>query len=230
MRPFVGARCPFVKPGRPIGTVMTSAMIFETIVTTATPDGRPHIAPMGVRYEGTSAILSPFRPSVTLDNIVATRAAVLNFTTDVRIFAGCVTHCATDWPTVAATRVATVRLAESLGHTELELEHIEDDAERPVLRMKAVHHEQHALFAGFNRAQAAVIEGAVLVSRLFMLPAEKVDREMAYLQIAIDKTAGERERTAWSWLVAAIARHRATATVGVAPGAVDATLIERARH
>jgi len=209
---------------------MTSAMIFETIVTTAAPDGRPHIAPMGVRYEDGFAVLSPFRPSATLDNIVATRAAVLNFTTDVRVFAGCVTHCATDWPTIAATRVATVRLAEALAHTEFELERIEDDAQRPVLRMKPVHQEQHEPFAGFNRAQAAVIEGAVLVSRLFMLPADKVDREMAYLQIAIDKTAGERERTAWSWLVAAIARHRATATVGAAPATVDTPLGGRAHH
>lgn len=183
-------------------------MIFETIVTTSAQDGRPHIAPMGVRYEDGFAILSPFRPSVTLDNILATRAAVLNFTTDVRVFAGCVTRSATDWPTVAASRVASVRLAESLAHTELELEHVDDDEKRPVLRMRCVQSEQHEPFRGFNRAQAAVVEGAVLVSRLFMLPAEKVDREIAYLQIAIDKTAGERERTAWEWLLAAIARYR----------------------
>jgi uncharacterized protein len=185
-------------------------MIHETIVTTAACDGRPHIAPMGARYEGEFVILSPFRPSTTLDNIVASRAAVLNFTTDVRVFAGCVTHCATDWPTVAATRVASIRLAESLAHAELELDELRDDNQRPVLRMKCVHRENHAPFAGFNRAQAAVIEGAVLVSRLFMLPADKVDREMAYLQIAIDKTAGDAERTAWGWLSSAIARHRAS--------------------
>ncbi|MCC8403171.1 DUF447 family protein [Paraburkholderia sp. MMS20-SJTN17] len=184
-------------------------MIHETIVTTAACDGRPHIAPMGARSEDERIILAPFRPSVTLDNIVATRAAVLNFTTDVRIFAGCVTHCATDWPTVQASRVASVRLAESLAHAELELDELRDDDERPVLVMKCVHRENHAPFAGFNRAQSAVVEGAILVSRLFMLPADKVDREMAYLQIAIDKTAGENERTAWAWLVAAIARHRA---------------------
>ncbi len=165
---------------------------------------------MGARYEGEFVILSPFRPSATLDNIVASRAAVLNFTTDVRVFAGCVTHCATDWPTVAATRVASIRLAESLAHAELELDELRDDNQRPVLRMKCVHRENHAPFAGFNRAQAAVIEGAVLVSRLFMLPADKVDREMAYLQIAIDKTAGDAERTAWGWLTSAIARHRAS--------------------
>ncbi|KAA1008129.1 DUF447 family protein [Paraburkholderia panacisoli] len=185
-------------------------MIHETIVTTAACDGRPHVAPMGARYEGDRVILSPFRPSTTLDNIVASRAAVLNFTTDVRIFAGCVTHCATDWPTVAASRVASVRLAESLAHTELELDELRDDAQRPVLVMKCVHRENHAPFAGFNRAQAAVVEGAILVSRLFMLPADKVDREMAYLQIAIDKTAGDNERTAWAWLLDAVARHRAS--------------------
>ncbi|MGH8778008.1 DUF447 domain-containing protein [Paraburkholderia sp.] len=201
-------------------------MIHETIVTTAARDGRPHVAPMGARYEGDFVVLAPFRPSTTLDNIVASHAAVLNFTTDVRIFAGCITHRATDWPTVAASRVASVRLAASLAHAELELDHIDgtdNNAERPVLWMKCVHRENHAPFAGFNRAQAAVVEGAILVSRLFMLPADKVDREMAYLQIAIDKTAGDHERTAWSWLVAAVERHRAGS-------AVDGPTAARAPH
>ena len=63
-------------------------------------------------------------------------------------------------------------------------------------------------FRGFNRAQAAVVEAAILVSRLHMLPAEKIDREMAYLAIAIDKTAGPAEREAWSWLVERIEQFR----------------------
>jgi hypothetical protein len=186
-------------------------MIYETIVTTAARDGRPHIAPMGVRFEDGLAILAPFRPSTTLDNIVATHAAVINFTTDVRVFAGCVTRYSRDWPTLPATRVGSVRLSDSLAHTELELDTFQDDPQRPLLRMRSVHSETHAPFTGFNRAQAAVVEGAILVSRLFMLPAEKVDHEMAYLQIAIDKTAGEQERIAWGWITAAVARHRAGA-------------------
>ncbi|PXW28520.1 DUF447 domain-containing protein [Paraburkholderia caballeronis] len=186
-------------------------MIHETIVTTAAPDGRPHIAPMGVRREGEHVILAPFRPSATLDNIVSTRVAVVNYTTDVRIFAGCVTRSATDWPTVRATRVAGIRLASPLAHDELELDEFRDDPQRPVLKMRRVHQETHAPFTGFNRAQTAVVEGAILVSRLFMLPAAKVDAEIAYLQIAIDKTAGDVERVAWEWLLDAIARHRAAA-------------------
>jgi hypothetical protein len=184
-------------------------MIYETIVTTADRDGRPHIAPMGVRFEEGFAILAPFRPSVTLDNIVATQSAVINTTTDVRVFAGCVTGIQRDWPTVAATQVQSVRLADTLAHTELRLSELRDDETRPVLRMACVHRETHAPFPGFNRAQAAVVEGAILVSRLFMLPPEKVDSEIAYLRIAIDKTAGDAERTAWNWLLQAIEQHRA---------------------
>jgi hypothetical protein len=75
--------------------------------------------------------------------------------------------------------------------------------------MARVHEAIHASFAGFNRAQAAVIEGAVLVSRLHMLPARKVEAEMAYLQIAIDKTAGPGEHEAWGWLCEAVQHHRA---------------------
>ncbi|APR38461.1 DUF447 domain-containing protein [Paraburkholderia sp. SOS3] len=186
-------------------------MIHETIITTAARDGTVHVAPMGVRFEHGLAILAPFRPSATLDNIVASQSAVVNFTTDVRIFAGCVTGTQREWPTVSASQVPSVRLAQSLAHTELTLAETLDDAQRPTLKMRCVHAETHAPFGGFNRAQAAVVEGAILVSRLFMLPADKVDREIAYLQIAIDKTAGPDEQTAWSWILAAIERYRASA-------------------
>jgi hypothetical protein len=77
--------------------------------------------------------------------------------------------------------------------------------------MECVHRTTHAPFPGFNRAQAAVVEGAILVSRLFMLPREKVDSEIEYLRIAIDKTAGDNERIAWNWLLQAIERYRAQA-------------------
>lgn len=185
-------------------------MIFETVVTTVAPDGAPHVAPMGARYAGEQVVLMPFKPSTTLDNVLATGHAVLNLTTDVRVFAGCVTG-RRDWPLVPAERIAGVRLAACLGHVELRLARFEDDAVRPVLTMARVHAARHGDFLGFNRAQAAVIEGAVLASRLHLLPAQKIDAEMAYLQIAIDKTAGEAEREAWSWLREAIATFRARA-------------------
>jgi uncharacterized protein len=182
-------------------------VIYETVVTTVAPDGRPHIAPMGVRYQQDRVVLMPFKPSTTHDNIVATHHAVLNIVVDTRVFAGCVTG-RRDWPTLPAAEITGVRLACALSHVELRLAERRDDAQRPVLHMARVHEVTHAPFAGFNRAQAAVIEGAVLVSRLQMLPAHKIDTELAYLQIAIDKTAGAEEREAWGWLVEAVEQHR----------------------
>jgi uncharacterized protein len=181
--------------------------IFEAVVTTVAPAGKPHVAPMGIRYREDGILLMPFKPSTTHDNIVATGHAVLNIVCDTRVFAGCVTGRKV-WPTRPAERIEGVRLAAALRHVELELAEQLDDVQRPVLRMVAVHEATHAPFVGFNRAQAAVIEGAVLVSRLHMLPPEKVETEMTYLQIAIDKTAGPEEHEAWEWLRAAVAQHR----------------------
>ena len=187
-------------------------VIYETVVTTVSTEGAPHMAPMGVRYRQGMVILMPFKPSATLDNISATGHAVLNIISDTRVFAGCVTGRKW-WPLLPADTIGGVRLAAALNHVELRLAERHDDVLRPVLRMARIHAATHAPFIGFNRAQMAVLEGAILVSRLHMLPATKVDTEMNYLQIAIDKTAGPEEREAWGWLIEAVTRHRAGAQV-----------------
>jgi hypothetical protein len=181
--------------------------IFETIVTVRGDAERTQITPLGVRREGETIVLAPFRPSLTLDLLLQSRVAVINHTDDVRVFAGCIVG-RRDWPLVAATRIDGVRLASGLAHEEIELTEVVDDPQRPRLRCRSVHRETHAPFQGFNRAQAAVIEAAILVSRLSILPAGKLEAELEYLKIAIDKTAGEAELQAWSWLMEAIAAHR----------------------
>ncbi len=181
--------------------------IFETIVTVRGRDGGTHVTPLGVRHEGGALVLAPFRPSATLDRLLESRVAVINTTDDVRVFAGCIVG-RRDWPLVAATRIDGMRLASCLAHEEIELIEMVDDAQRPRLHCRSVHRETHAPFRGFNRAQAAVIEAAVLVSRLAILPPGKIDAELGYLRIAIDKTAGEAEQQAWGWLMQAIEAHR----------------------
>ena len=118
---------------------------------------------------------------------------------DVRIFAGCLTG-RRDWPTVA-TDGPVPRLEAAIAHWELRVVSVAEDEQRPRFRTRLVRAVSHAPFSGFNRAQAAVIELAILSSRLDFLPREKVAREMAYLAIAIEKTAGPREAEAWGWLM-----------------------------
>lgn len=183
-------------------------MIFETIVCTTDPDGTPRIVPLGMWHEHDLVVLAPFRPSATLNNLQRTGQAVVNFTDDVRVFAGCLTG-RYDWPVVPAQRVRGWVLEQTLAHGELELQRLDDDPVRPRFHCREVFGAAHRPFRGFNRAQAAVIEAAILVSRLHRLPLDKIEREMDYLRIAIDKTAGTREREAWEWLTRKIADYRA---------------------
>jgi uncharacterized protein len=181
-------------------------MIRECIVTTMSAEGRVHIAPLGPIAEGDGWILAPFRPSATLDNLRTTPFAVVNFTDDVLVFAGCLTGNR-DWPTRPATRVPGAVLDGALAHAELSVERVEEDDLRPRFHCRVVYEASHAPFRGFNRAQAAVIEAAILASRLHMLPREKVETELGYLQIAVEKTAGPREREAWRLLIDKIEEH-----------------------
>jgi len=183
-------------------------MIFETIVSTINVEGDAHVTPFGIRLQEGLVVISPFKPSATLDNILSTGQAVLNMTDDVRVFAGALTG-RNVWSLVATEKVKGFRLADTLVHKELKLVKVEDDAVRPQLYLEVVHEVQHKPFQGFNRAQAAVIELAVLVSRLKRLPMEKIRQEMDYLAIAIEKTAGPRELEAWTWLAEAVGNHQA---------------------
>jgi hypothetical protein len=166
---------------------------------------------MGIRRQGERILVAPFRPSRTLDNLIETGSAVVSVTDDVRVFAGCLTG-RRDWPLAPSQRIAAPRLADCLAHWELELGEIREDPVRPQLLCRAVFEATHGPSLGFNRAQAAVLELAILVSRLDRLPGDKVAREIEYLGIAIEKTAGARELEAWGWLMERIAAQEAGAS------------------
>jgi hypothetical protein len=181
-------------------------MIFEGVITTRNPDGTAHVTPMGFRRAHDEVVIRPFVPSATLDNLAVFPQAVMNLTDDVRITAGCLTG-QREWPLCAAAVVAGWRLEDCLAHLELEVEEQLQDRERPTFRCRIVHIGSHRPFVGFNRAQAAIIEASILVSRLDFIASEKLEAELTYLNIAVSKTAGERERTAWHWLLGAVEAH-----------------------
>ncbi len=183
-------------------------MIYETIISTVDTQGNVHVTPFGISMQDDFVVISPYKPSKTLENILATEHAVMNLTDDVRVFAGALTRQHA-WTLLPATNITGFRLADTLVHKELKLVKVLDDALRPQLFLETVHEEQHQAFSGFNRAQAAVIELAVLVSRLTRLPMEKITQDINYLTIAIEKTAGPRELEAWGWLIEAVNNHQA---------------------
>jgi len=194
-------------------------LIRETIVATVNRSGEPHLAPLGLISEGERWILAPFHPSTTLDNLREAPFAVANLTDDVRVFAGCLTG-RRDWRLTPASVVAAPRLAAALAHLELTVAEVREHELRPRFVCRVVHRASHAPFEGFNRAQAAVIEGAILISRLHLLPRAEVEAELGRLDVIVDKTAGAAEAEAWGWL-----KERAAQVF-----AVDPTEAGAARH
>jgi hypothetical protein len=191
--------------------------IRESIITSVDRFGKVHIAPIGIIAEKDGWIIAPFRPSVTLDNLGEVPAAVANYTDDTRIFAGCLTG-RKDWPTVPVEGSPVPRLAAALAHSVLKVDSVSDDGVRPRYFCRVASEQTHAPFTGFNRAKAAVLELAILVSRLHMLPREKIESEIGYLRIAMEKTGGPEEKEAWDWLMQRVDEHFARTGTGLSLG------------
>jgi len=167
-------------------------MIIETIVTTVAADGTVNVAPMGVEWGNRAIVLKPFLETATYRNVVATSAAVVNLTDDVRVYA----RAAISNPsvqTVPATVVGGVVLADCCSWRELAVRSIDGTPPRSRIETEVVHHGTRREFLGFNRARHAVLES-----------------ELARLQVIVDKTAGPDEQEAMALLADYIRSARAT--------------------
>jgi hypothetical protein len=184
-------------------------MIVESIVTTVGADGAVNSAPMGVEWGEDRIVLKPFLDTATYRNVVAVRAAVVNLVDDVRIFARAAISnpvC----PTVPATVVHGVRLADCCSWRELEVSSIDSTPPRSRIETTVVHRGVVREFIGFNRARHAVLEAAIYATRLHLLPREFVGSELERLQVIVDKTAGPEEQEAMALLTAFVRDAAAT--------------------
>lgn len=175
-------------------------MIIESIVTTLDTEGHPNFAPMGVEWGDGTIVLKPFLETTTFRNLRAHGAAVVNLTDDVLVFARAALTSPT-FPSRPAERVHGVVLADACSWHEVELVSFDETPPRARAVMRAVHSGQGREFLGFNRARHAVLEGAILCTRIHLLPHEQIREEIGRLTVLVEKTAGPREREGWSLLL-----------------------------
>jgi len=175
------------------------AVIVETIVTSLDAAGAVNCAPMGVEWGDDAIVLKPFLETATYRNLVATRAAVVNLTDDVLLFA----QAAISNPvfaTVPADIVRGVVLADCCSWREVEVRSVDSSPPRSRIETTVVHRGTRREFIGFNRARHAVLEAAIYATRLHLLPRTFIDGELERLQVIVDKTAGPREVEAMALL------------------------------
>ena len=175
-------------------------MIRESIVITTDKKNNVHVAPMGIIFKKKYIIISPFVPSQTYSNLKEYPYAVINFTDDVKIFSDCILG-KKKFKIKPTKKIKSFYLQETLSYFEVKVSKYYQDSIRPRFNCKIINETMRKPFKGFNRAKAAVIEGAILISRLKILPLKKIKKELQYLQIAVDKTAGSNEKIAWTKLM-----------------------------
>lgn len=174
-------------------------MIIETIVTSSGPSGSINFAPMGVEWQDDALVLKPFLETATFRNVSADRAAVVNLTDDVMLFARA---ALTDpqFPSFPAVVVRGVVLEAACSWREVEVVSVDDTPPRSRIATRVVHRGFRREFIGFNRARNAVLEATILATRTHLLPLEQIREELARLQVVVDKTAGPREQEAMAFV------------------------------
>ncbi len=178
-------------------------MILEALVTTINEDGSTNLSPMGPTVnDGLSTFeLRPFNTSRTFANLKRTRMGVLHVTDDVELFARSAIGRLIEMPTlIDAEKVAGKIIANACRYHEFKVEFMDETGPRMSLNCRTVASNRIRDFWGFNRAKHAVLEAAILATRLDFLPASEIASQFVRLQTIVEKTGGVQEKNAFSLL------------------------------
>jgi hypothetical protein len=178
-------------------------LIVEGIVVSCDEKGTANVAPMGPRVDRqlTRFVLRPYQTAHTFRNLKSMGECVFHITDDVLLLARAAVGHLENPP--ALTRIDGFdcpRLAETCRWFALRAETIDDAAERATIVCRVVQQGELRPFLGFNRAKHAVLEAAILATRIGILAADEINREIERLDIPIQKTAGEQELQAFRLL------------------------------
>lgn len=176
-------------------------LILEGLVTTLNADGSPNISPMGpiVDPEVQRICLRPFQTSVTFQNLRRSGEGVLHVSDDVELIVRAAINKLNELPpTSVAQGVRGVVLADACRWYAFTVESIDDRRDRTEIVAEVVQRGVQRPFFGFNRAKHAVIEAAIVATRVHLLPADEIRDELARLEPLVRKTGSAAEHEAFA--------------------------------
>ena len=178
-------------------------MILESIVTTINEDGSVNVSPMGPTVHGKlqNFELRPFDTSRTFANLKRTRSGVVHVTDDVGLIAQSAIGKLLPLPEFfPAEKVTGQVIANTCRWYEFEVEYIDENSARTSINCKTLHTGRIRDFWGFNRAKHAVIEAAILATRLDFLPRGEIQEQFQRLETIVLKTGSAQESKAFQLL------------------------------
>jgi uncharacterized protein len=176
-------------------------MILEGIVTTENSDGSMHVAPMGphVDFAKTHWKLMSFQTSTTFANINRNRRCVFHIIDDALLLANAVLGRSHGESSVFHSDIGYA-LTNSCQWYALRIDTLDTSSARSVASASVVREAIQKPWWGWNRAANAVLEAAILVSRIGILESKAITDQFEQLRVIVDKAAGDREREAFDLL------------------------------
>ncbi len=200
-------------------------MILEGLITTINEDGSVNISPMGPVVDASmrELVLRPYQTSRTYRNLKRTGHGVLHVTDDVELLARAAVGKLDPPPALLPARcVEGWILADACRWHAFRVRSLDDRQERTTIIADVVESGRIRDFFGFNRAKHAVVEAAILATRIKFLPHSEIAREFERLAIPVEKTAGEQERRAFEFL-----QNYVRTAIGTQTAAADAAATGR---
>jgi len=106
----------------------------------------------------------------------------------------------TDEATRPASIVKGCVLVNTCRYHEFRVTSLDDREDRVTIEAATVATGRLRDFFGLNRAKHAVVEAAILATRLDFLSPQEICAEFRRLAVLVDKTAGDQERRAFQFL------------------------------
>jgi hypothetical protein len=178
-------------------------LVLEGLVTTLDAGGSMHLAPMGPHVEPDFRHfqLRPFPTSQTYRNLQAFPEGVLHVTDDAMLLAQAAIGQVPAPPRcLPARQVRGFVLADACRALEFRAVEFDASEQRVRIDCEVVHAQSLRDFFGFNRAKHAVVEAAILATRVHLRPPAEILAEFAKLALLVDKTGSDREHEALALL------------------------------
>ncbi|MEM9657093.1 MAG: DUF447 domain-containing protein [Planctomycetota bacterium] len=178
--------------------------VLEGMVSTRDADGTVRLSPMGpiVDQQIHRLVMRPFRGSTTYANLTRSRQGVFHVVDDVLLIAQSAIGAPDPTPpTHVGSSIGFDILDDACRWFAFVLEEVDDSQQRAVMYGRIVAHGEQRPFFGFNRAMHAVLEAAILATRVDFIDANQLSTELRRLAPIVQKTGAAVEHRAFELLV-----------------------------
>jgi hypothetical protein len=182
-------------------------VILEGIVTTVCADDSVHIAAMGAAIDDSQSRsirrmeLRPYQGTTTLANLERAGQGVFHVTDDVELLARAAIRRLDVLPQLMPAQAAEGWiLSDACRWYALRVTKLDASGPRANVEADVVAEGRLRDFFGLNRAKHAVVEAAILATRVAWTPSDELRGSFGRLAVLVEKTGGAAEQRAFALL------------------------------